>query len=187
VVTIPTCRKDLAMIRGNPRTRGALLAALALAALAACSSGGPHTSAGTSPTSNDQEQALTVGRQFAQCARAHGRPNFPDPAIQNGTLAFPGVTKQDQAAVQAACRSILQQLPASMQYQNQAPSAQDMAHLQQFAQCVRRNGVTDWPDPKADGTFPIVGTPLETEGKSARVLNAQQACKQYWDKGINAS
>jgi hypothetical protein len=175
------------MIRAKPRPRGALLAALALAALAACSSGGSHASAGTSPTSNDQEQALAVGLQFAQCARAHGRPNFPDPAIQDGTLAFPGATKQDQAAVQAACGSILQQLPASMQHRNQPPSAQDMAHLQQFAQCMRRNGVPDWPDPKSDATFPIVGTPLETEGKSQRIINAQQACKQYWDKGINAS
>lgn len=175
------------MIRVNRRTRAALLAALALAAVAACSSGGSHPSAGTSSTSNDQEHALAVGRQFAACARVHGRPNFPDPAIQDGMLACPGATKQDQAAVQAACASILQQLPASMQHQNQPPSAQDMARLQQFSQCLRRHGVPDWPDPKADGTFPIVGTPLETEGKSRRIIDAQQACKQYWDKGIGAS
>jgi hypothetical protein len=44
--------------------------------------------------------------------------------------------------------------------------------------------VPQWPDPSADGSFRIAGTPLGTEGKSARILAAQQACRQYWDKGI---
>jgi hypothetical protein len=167
--------------------RAVPLAVLALAALAACSSAGSAVASASSPTGNDQEQALMVGRQYAQCARTHGRPNFPDPSIVDGALAFPGTTKEDNVAVQGACISILQQLPASMQHRNQPPSAQDLAHLQQFAQCLRQHGVPDWPDPKPDGTFPLVGTPLGTEGKSQRIIDAQQACKQYWDKGISAS
>jgi hypothetical protein len=42
-------------------------------------------------------------------------------------------------------------------------------------------------DPNADGRFPISGTPLESEGKSARVLAAMDACKPHWDKGIGVS
>jgi ABC-type sugar transport system ATPase subunit len=47
-----------------------------------------------------------------------------------------------------------------------------------FAACMRQHGVPDWPDPKADGTFPFVGTALEREGKSPRVLAAARACRQ---------
>lgn len=151
-----------------------------------CSSG-RHTSAAASPSVNDQALALSVGREFAQCARQHGRPDFPDPAIQDGALVFPGATKEDQLAVQGACVSILQRLPASMQHQNRAPTAQELASLRQFAQCLRQHGIPEWPDPKSDGTFPIVGTPLEAEGKSQRLLDARQACDQFFSGGINAS
>jgi hypothetical protein len=43
---------------------------------------------------------------------------------------------------------------------------------------MREHGVPEWPDPKADGTFPIVGTEIEREGKSPRVVRAGQACKE---------
>ena len=36
----------------------------------------------------------------------------------------------------------------------------------------------DWPDPKADGTFPLVGTSIEREGKSPRFLKAARACRR---------
>jgi hypothetical protein len=176
---------------------GLLVAAVAVAALSGCSSGGSGVSPTASPTA-DVQQALTIGRSFAQCARTHGQPNFPDPTIdQKGRLDFgTGNTdnkdidiKQAMIAAQDACGSILQQLPAGMRDHGEraAPSAEDMQHLRQFAQCMRQHGMPDWPDPKPDGTFPIVGTSLANEGKSQRFLDATQACKQYWDHGINAS
>ena len=44
-------------------------------------------------------------------------------AIQEGVLAFPGATKEDQVAVQAACGSILQRVPVSMVHQAHAAGA----------------------------------------------------------------
>lgn len=170
---------------------GARLRALGVFALvtlvAGCSASGTHAVTAASTAAGDQAQALAIGREYAQCARAHGRPDFPDPAIQDGTLAFPGATKQDNVAVQDACASILQRLPVSMQHHNPPPSAQDLAKLRQFAQCMRDNGVAQWPDPKSDGTFPLIGTPLLAEGKSQRVLDAMQACAHFWDGGIDVS
>lgn len=162
-------------------------ALLAFGATAAGCSSGRHASATTSPSVNDQALALSIGLQFAQCARQHGRPDFPDPAIQDGALAFPGASKEDQLAVQDACVSILRRLPASMRQQNRPPTADELAKLRQFAQCMRQHGVPDWPDPKSDGTFPIIGTPLEAEGKSQRIIDGEQACAQYFSGGINAS
>jgi hypothetical protein len=160
--------------------------ALAAVVAAGCSSAS-HPGALPSPSANDATVALSVGREFAQCARQHGKPDFPDPAIQEGVLAFPGATKEDQFAVQDACGSILQRVPVSMVHQAHAPSPQEMAQLRQFAQCLRENGMPEWPDPKADGTFPIVGTPLEAEGKSQRLLDARKVCDKYMSGGISGS
>ena len=82
--------------------RRALVTVAAMLAFGATTAGcspGRHASATASPSVNDQARALSIGLEFAQCARQHGRPNFPDPAIQDGTLAFPGATKEDQLAV----------------------------------------------------------------------------------------
>ncbi len=162
-----------------------LAAVLALAA--GCSSGRSHGTAAASPSGNDEALALSVGREFAQCARQHGKPEFPDPAIQDGVLAFPGATKEDQVAVQDACASILQRVPPSMVHHQQVPTAQEMAQLRQFAQCLRQNGIPEWPDPAADGSFPIMGTPLAAEGKSQRWFAARQVCDKFFSGGINAS
>ena len=160
----------------------ALLAALA----AGCSSGG-HPGASASPSANAEAVALSVGREFAQCARQHGKPDFPDPAIQEGALAFPGATKEDQVAVQDACAAILQRVPAAFVHHPRVPTAQEMANLRQFSACMRQHGIPDWPDPAADGSFPLEGTPLGAEGKSQRIIAARQFCDKYFDGGIQVS
>jgi hypothetical protein len=168
--------------------RRALVTLAALLALAAgCSSGNGHGAAAASPSANDEAVALSVGREFAQCARQHGKPEFPDPAIQEGVLAFPGATKEDQVAVQDACASILQRVPPSMVHHPHVPTAEEMAQLRQFAQCLRQNGIPEWPDPASDGTFPIMGTPLAAEGKSQRWFAARQVCDKFFSGGISAS
>jgi hypothetical protein len=166
----------------------ALLAGLA----AGCSSGGADPDAGATPSNSvDEQRALAVGRQFVQCARQHGQPDFPDPVWEDGRLEFGSGPAEDDIKtklrqVSAECRSILDQLPAAGSPQP-PPSAEDLRRLRQFAQCMRQHGVPELPDPKSNGTFPIVGTPLEAEGKSQRMLDAMHACSQYWDKGLNAS
>jgi hypothetical protein len=167
--------------------RRAVVALVALLAVAAGCSSANHPRTAPSPSANDATVALSVGREFAQCARQHGKPDFPDPAIQEGVLAFPGATKEDQVAVQDACAAILQRVPAAMVHQAHAASPEEMTKLRQFAQCLRGNGMPEWPDPVADGTFPIVGTPLEAEGKSQRLLDARKVCDKYMSGGISGS
>jgi hypothetical protein len=165
----------------------ALLAGLA----AGCTSGGADPGGGASPSGAvDEQRALAVGRQFVQCARQHGQPEFPDPAWEDGQLQFGSggseEIKNRLMQVPEECRAILRQLPRNGQ-RHSPPSAEDLRRLGQFAECVRQHGIPEWPDPKSDGTFPIVGTPLESEGKSQRIITAMDACLQYWDKGIDAS
>ncbi len=67
------------------------------------------------------------------------------------------------------------------------PTAADVPKLRVFAKCMRDNGVPDWPDPKADGSFPSQGNPIVTEGKSPRVRAGLDACRKYWDGGFRFS
>ncbi len=165
---------------------------LLLAALAGCGHGGAHPAASPAPTGMTDAQILAIGQQFAQCLRSHGLPDLPDPQVSGGELTW-GSDNQavkdglsGSQAAQDACRPILDRLPATAHH-GASYSAADIQHLIQFAQCLRQHGVPEWPDPKADGTFPLRGTPLEREGKSPRMQAAIQACQQYWDKGIEGS
>lgn len=154
-------------------------AAVLLAALVGCGSGGPDESrAGPSPM-NDA-QILEVGKELAQCIRQNGVPAFPDPSVQDGGLVMP--QNQPEVALDhamEACREIAARLPQSAD--SESISAEDIVKLRKWARCLRANGVSDWPDPKSDGSFPIKGTPLD--GKTERLQRARQVCDRYWDRG----
>lgn len=176
--------------------RFAVPAVLALSAVlaggpAACSSGGGASPAGSAGAGDSAQQALAIARRFAQCAREHGYPNFPDPVIEGTKMHYgdwgPEIQEQTRAAGEVPeCKAIQDELRA-LGDADSTPSAADLEKLRQFAQCLRDHGLTGWPDPKADGSFPLVGTPLESDAKSERSLAAQRACVQVWDRGFRIS
>lgn len=182
-------------ISATSATCGALVLAASLA-LAGCGiAGGVHAAASASPSTSDA-QVLAIGRQYSQCVRDHGVAGFPDPVVDNGQISMPAATAggpdpkqmlQNNPQAQDACQAILDSLPASAKRNQLTYSAADLQKLRQFAQCIRQHGIPEWPDPKPDGTFPIRGTALGSEGKSPRMIAAAQACSQYWDKGISGS
>ncbi|GAA4264165.1 hypothetical protein [Dactylosporangium darangshiense] len=170
----------------------AVFAVLA-AGMAACSSGGTASpKASASGTSTDVQKALDAGKRFAQCGRDHGLPNFPDPELYAGRIGYfhsPQDVKdqEDQVLKIPECRAILAEIPV-LPDDRPPPSAADMQKLRDFAKCIREHGIPEWPDPKSDGTFPIAGTPIQAESKSSgRLSTAVEACKQYWDNGIDVS
>lgn len=189
------------MLRTRLATRVALplcAATLALAA-AGCSSGSgaapasatsPGASSGAATTGYDA-QVLAVGRQFAACARSHGVPNFADPTVQNGDLAFPNTSKADVQAAQDQrdCAPILRQVPPRPA-DYQPPPPETLQHMREFARCMREHGIPDWPDPNPNGTFPIRGTPLGAiaaysgggDTPAPALMAARQACLQYEDE-----
>ncbi|MEU4248001.1 hypothetical protein AB0F15_11360 [Amycolatopsis sp. NPDC026612] len=166
-------------------------AAVVLLVLAGCQSASPGTPGAPSTTAGSPDLA-SLGREYSQCVRDHGVPAYPDMVVIGGHLTLPDNAEGDAGssalraapAAQQACQPILARLPAEAQKEN-APSAQDREKLLEFARCLRQNGIPEWPDPRADGSFPIAGTPLADETKSARMQTATQACKQFWDKGIS--
>jgi hypothetical protein len=118
---------------------------------AAASVGGATTGASSgASTGASTSSAPPSGLAFAECMRANGVPNFPDPAPGRGLL-FNAVGVNPAApavrAAQAKCRKLLPGGPPGPGSTTH-PSAQTLARLVRIAQCVRRHGISQFPDPR---------------------------------------
>jgi hypothetical protein len=144
------------------------LAALALVGVigAGCGSSAPRETGTTAGTAKPTAREKAV--KFAECIRAHDVPDFPDPDAKNdfqyGVSVSPAVWKK---AVDA-CKDL--QPPGTLSAKR-TPKEQK-ASLR-FAQCIRDNGVKDFPDP-VNGQ-PLVDTrtiPSANAPGGMTVLNA---------------
>lgn len=109
-------------------------------ALAACgSSQKPSGATGSGSSSN----ALVL----ASCMRAHGVPNFPDPAAGGGgvNLAAAGINPESPAfkSARQACAKLV---PAASPGGVRATESQFLAAVS-FSKCMRTHGFPDFPDP----------------------------------------
>ena len=131
------------------------LAALALVALIStgCGSDAPSGAATSkrTATSDTQPTGQAKAVKFAECIRAHGVADFPDPSpkgdFEYGVSVSPAVW--DKAV--NACKAL--QPPGTLSGKR-TPKQQSTAL--RFAQCMRDHGVKDFPDP-ANGE-PLVDT-----------------------------
>ena len=154
------------------------LAALALVALisAGCGSNAASETGTASNTGAGGDKKLTArdkAVKFAECIRAHGVSDFPDPNAKNefeyGVSVTPAVWKQ----ATTACKDL--QPPGTLS--SKRTPKQQSASLR-FAQCIRENGVKDFPDP-VNGE-PLVNTykiPSSNRPGGMTILNAaMQKC-----------
>ena len=157
------------------------LAALALVVLigAGCSkapssSENASTAGGNNPTDRDK------AAQFAQCMRDNGVKGFPDPdasgqltidAVANGSSVDTSTDAFKQAV--SACKDLE---PAG--FTGDKRTAEQQQAALRFAQCIRDNGVADFPDP--DPNAPLVDTnriPSAARPGGLGILNAaMQRC-----------
>ncbi len=121
-------------------------ALLLVAALAGC--GGRATNAGPPP----HQSPASAWHQVVLCARAHGMPGLQDPHFDaSGKAIFPsGLNIPPQT--RRACQSLVNRLVPNAN-EHTTPTPAEMAGLLRFAQCMRSHGVSDWPDPRPDGSF----------------------------------
>jgi hypothetical protein len=163
------------------------LAALALVALiglisAGCGSNAPSETGTASGSGSDSSAGTGANKKltardkavkFAECIRAHGVSDFPDPNAKNqfeyGVSVSPAVWKQ----ATTACKDL--QPPGTLS--GKRTPKQQSASLR-FAQCIRDNGVKDFPDP-VNGE-PLVDTykvPSSNKPGGMAILNAaMQKC-----------
>jgi hypothetical protein len=130
------------------------LAALAIAAVigAGCSNG----SAENGSTGSGGNETATRSVKFAACMRENGVSGFPDPDAAGDQEFVDALKRLDQGSSAwkqaiGACKDLR---PAGLLGGRATP--QEMQQRLEFAQCMRDNGVKDFPDPTRDG--PLIDT-----------------------------
>ncbi|HWX10145.1 MAG TPA: hypothetical protein VNY33_09205 [Gaiellaceae bacterium] len=153
--------------------RAALVAAVGIALVAAGCGAGSKPSASTTGSGS----LRAAWHQVVVCARAHGMPDMPEPTIDaNGNATFPGVAKQQiPQQTRAACQAVVNRLIPSGS--NHAYSQAQLNQLLQFARCMRSHGIHDWPDPNANGEFPL--PPRLTHLLKSAIRTPMIACDRY--------
>lgn len=169
-----------------PRTalwRGPVAVAILMIAVlgaAACGNGSSKSSASSTSATSFMRQAV----KFAQCMRAHGVTNFPDPPASGG--AFPinraGID-QNSSTYQTAAQACQRYAPAGETDPNQQAQAQ--TQQLKFARCMRKHGITNFPEGNnGRGQQSINQYGIDPNSPAFKAAN--KACSHLLDAGNGA-
>lgn len=181
---------------GRARRTGVLIAALVSGALllAACG-GSSNNSGGSSSSSSGSAGSAASGSsaptadsskaaKFSQCMRANGVPDFPDPNA-NGSITLK-VTKgsdldpSSSAYVSAIskCKSLE---PAGFG-SNSTQSTSNQNKILKFVDCMRKDGVPNFPDPNSSGGV-LIQSGNGINPNSPTFQSAMQKCQSLLPAG----
>jgi hypothetical protein len=118
---------------------------------------------------------------YSQCMRDNGIANFPDPSAEGGlafdpeSLGIDPESPQFQAA-EEACNYLITPPEGAA-----GPSQEGLESMLQYAQCMRDEGITAFPDPNPE-------TGLELDGDAVGIDTPQyeaadEACKHLLGEG----
>jgi hypothetical protein len=138
---------------------------------AGCSSA-PAGTGSSNSTAATHEKAV----KFAECMRDSAVSEFPDPhasgtfayGIKKGSSLDPSTAAWKKAI--GACKDL--EPPGFIGHKR---SAEEQENALKFAQCIRDNGVKDFPDPTEDGPL------IDVEGARSKpgLEAAMQKCRDY--------
>jgi hypothetical protein len=130
------------MTRTHSGPIASALVLLGCLVLAACGSTGQPSGTATGGA-NATASGQTRDIEFSDCMRSHGVPNFPDPTA-NGLQLPSGINAQSPAfrSAQQACKQFLPDQGAP-----RATDPHERAAALAFARCMRRHGLSQFPDP----------------------------------------
>jgi hypothetical protein len=156
----------------RPRAAFAMVALISVIS-AGCGSNAPSETGTASSGANKQLTARDKAVKFAECIRAHGVRDFPDPNEKNQFQYGVSVTPAVWTKAVDACKDL--QPPGTLSAKRTPKQQSDSLR---FAQCIRDNGVKDFPDP-VNGE-PLVNTykiPSSNKPGGMAILNAaMQKC-----------
>src|SRR5262249_15689084 len=132
--------------RAQPAITVVASAAVGLMLFAAGCGGGPSGAAATPAADDSMAQAV----EFSTCMRTHGIADYPDPKPTDSGVALPAPDSgsAEFAAAEKICKKFLS---GSI---NPTEQAQAQARLLRYAECMRKHGVVDFPDPDNSGRLP---------------------------------
>jgi hypothetical protein len=130
----------------------------------------------------------------AQCIREHGAPRYQDPLltadgyVYTDDVALRGLEEPQLTAIEAACHDLIRAANFAMSDQGPPPPKLIQAGVKS-AQCMRANGLPDYPDPTVDSRFaPGKGFGLNPQAIPAggkadpTVRRALLACRSVLDE-----
>jgi len=122
-----------------------LLGLLSLSAIAGCTS--------DDPADDDGGEALERALAYSECMRDNGLKDFPDPAEQEGGggggLELPEGMDPESEEFQAAAEACEEFMPGADP--EDEIDSELFAELLDYAECMRAEGIADFPDPESDG------------------------------------
>jgi hypothetical protein len=137
------------------------------------SSASSSTAASHNSTATPREKAV----KFAECMRENGYPDFPDPKASGEFPTF-GISVSPAVWTKAlgACKEL--QPPGSF---SAHLSPKQLSGALKFAQCIRANGVKDFPDPvKGEPLVDTTKIPSTDRPGGLSILNAaMRKCRQF--------
>jgi hypothetical protein len=152
----------------------AMLIPLLVMGLAACGGSKNHGSTKTG-SSMSPEQRKQLGVKFAACMREHGI-DMPDP----GPGAGPGAANQPPDKIDAAMQACRQYMPNGGDLST--PNPQQIEQQRKYARCMRDHGISDFPDPDAQGRFePSQNSAVNPS--DPKFAAADKACSQLRPQG----
>jgi hypothetical protein len=175
-----------------------LLAAAALGLAACASSGSPHVASlgkssgrsdsGSTTTTQPKGNATALLNEWAACMRSHGDPGQADPTIDaddvihitwNPTIpgGYNGTNKggQGNSGPGQYCRSYLTAAQNALRPDGTG-NPPDPVQLEKYSECMRANGIPDFPDPM-DGTLSFrVGAGGDLNPNDPTFKNASRKC-----------
>ena len=133
-------------------------------------SGGGAQATGGATSATPSLSKDEMGVKFAQCLRENG-VDVPDPEPGKGPQIrldpSSGVTKEDVDKAMEACREFDPQAGSSA-------NPQSDENGRKFAECMRKNGVEKFPDPKPGQRGIIID---KETGSDPDLQKAQEACQ----------
>jgi hypothetical protein len=151
----------------------------------------PSTSAATAPPDSVPADSATDGSQplagepdplaYAQCMRDNGIANFPDPSADgalNLDAATLGITPDSPQfkAADEACKHLMPAPDAA------GPPPAAMEAMLAYAQCMRDEGITAFPDPNPEsGGIELDGDAVGID--TPQFQAADEACKHLMGDG----
>lgn len=171
-------------VRLTRRGTAAALAAALVGATLAVAGCGSSSSASSPATTAAGVNATSTGsaklEQFAQCMRAHGVTDFPDPTAEGSFNLPTGMTGSPQfASADQSCKSLA---PAGV-LSGRAPTTEQLNQTVKFVNCMRKHGEPGFPDPLPNGTFQLNGGPSPVDPNAPQFKTAMTACHSLLPPG----
>ena len=141
------------------------------------SAGGVPTASASAAAVSDEDAPL----KFSQCMREQGITWFPDPKPGGGGLQIKIPKGTDKAKMDAAMAACKKWAPDGGERGPADPKQLEQAR--QMSQCMRDNGVPNFPDPDANGNMRLDGDKVGVGPGDPTFDKADEACSKYRPSG----